>query len=98
MSWIQNHAYYHFTPRTNLRSILRHGLRVGRSQGKIKAVWLCTLSQLSKLREHIADHHGVGVNDLVCLRVRPRLTKLVRRRRGIWIHLESIPPCRIDIT
>jgi RNA:NAD 2'-phosphotransferase (TPT1/KptA family) len=88
----------HGTPRRNLGSILRTGLRPDRARGKLKAVWLHTRARTDWAVTHVADRHGYEEEDIIVLEVELPRSAVRRACRGIWICREVISPlCVVGI-
>ena len=85
----------HSTPRKNLASIVAHGLLTSKSQGKLKAVWLCSPERTSWAVLHVAKRHGARVEGIVTLEISVPRSWLRRNRRGTWYCTKDIPPERI---
>jgi hypothetical protein len=84
----------HSTPAKNLASILRRGLLVSKSKGRLAAVWLHA-AKTSWAVLHTVHRHGGPVEQVVVLDVAVPRRWLRRSRRGLWYALRDIPAGRI---
>jgi hypothetical protein len=85
----------HATPARNLASILRRGLLVSNSKGRLAAVWLHAAAKTSWAVLHTVRRHGGPVEQVVVLDVAVPRRWLRRSRRGLWYALRDIPAGRI---
>lgn len=69
---------YHWTHRSNLRSIARDGLRTDLAESKRRVVWMCESGRVLWAASHVAHSHQHGADDLVLLRVRVDGLELTR--------------------
>ena len=91
-------SFRHATPRRNLDSILRIGLRPDRARGKLKAVWLHTPARTDWAVMHVADRHGFEEEDIIVLEIELPRSAVRRNRRGIWTCQAVISPlCVVGI-
>lgn len=49
---------FHLSPRRNRRSLMCHGIKPNKSQGRVKRVWLCDRTKLRWAIRHVSRHHG----------------------------------------
>lgn len=82
---------YHFTPKGNKQSILKSGLKVSKSQGKLQRLWLCSYSKQGWTRQHIADHHKCEPSELVKFSVYVKESDLKIIRTGIYVISVDVP-------
>jgi len=75
-------ALYHWTLRPY--TVIRRGLDPRQARSHFKAIWLCSLSQIWKIRSHLAKSHKRPEKDFTLLRVEIPRGRLRRRRRGIY--------------
>jgi hypothetical protein len=85
----------HSTPKRNLPGIVRHGLLCGKSQGRLKAVWLHSPARTVWATLHVVKRHGGRVEDVVTLEVEVPRSWLRRNRRGVWYVAQDIPFDRV---
>lgn len=85
----------HATPKQNLLSIQRTGIDPDRSRGKMKVSWLHAASQSQWKVPHVANRHGIGVHDILLIKVRIPRAWIRRRGRGCWTCDRLIPPRNI---
>ena len=88
-------SYYHATPAQNVASIMQHGLLVAYSQGKVKAIWLCTRAVLAWAVRHVQRRHGT--DDVAVLTVRVRRRDCIRFGHGRWFVTSDIGPEDITV-
>jgi hypothetical protein len=85
----------HATKARNIPSILRRGLLVSKSKGRLAAVWLHAAAKTSWAVLHSVRRHGGPVEQVVVLDVAVPRRWLLRSRRGLWYVLRDIPAARI---
>lgn len=72
---------YHWTHRSNLRSIRRQGLLACYATGQLRAVWACDRSQMAWALSHVAANHGWTPDSMVCIRIR---VSGIENKRTAW--------------
>jgi hypothetical protein len=85
----------HATPARNLNGILRSGLLTSKSQGKLPAVWLCSIAKTTWGVLHVIKRHGGRVETTVVLEVDVPRRWLRRSRKGLRYVLRDVPADRI---
>jgi len=85
---------FHATPISRLRSIRTLGLLPGCARGKLKVVWLHSLSKSSWAISHVAERHGVAEAQVVIIKLAIPRAWLRRNRRGVWVCDRVGPPSR----
>lgn len=87
---------YHWTPRINVRSIMREGLDPVYSTGRQRRVWLAGYRRAQWACSHAAARHRVSPDEMVLLRVDVTRLKLTRT---CWSDVRTsasvIDPARI---
>jgi hypothetical protein len=74
----------HSTPKRNLPGIVRAVLLCGKSEGRLKAVWLHSPARTVWATLHVVKRHGGRVEDVVTLEIEVPRSWLKRNRRGVW--------------
>jgi hypothetical protein len=85
----------HATPARNLNNILRAGLLTSKSQGRLPAVWLCSVARASWAVLHTIRRHAGRVETTVVLEVDVPRSWLRKSKKGLWYCPRDIPPDRI---
>lgn len=89
---------YHWTPRSNLKSIAKLGLDPSRASGKLRVVWCCEWSRVLWAVGHVARHHESAPDDMVLLRI--RIDKVPTKASSwpcVTLLTRRIPPSRICV-
>lgn len=89
---------YHVTLRSNLPSIRREGIVPQKALGRIQAVWIASEGLVPWVIQHLASQRGWKPSDMCWIRLRAKVSQLVRRRRGIYLSPFTIPPAMIVCT
>lgn len=78
--------YYHVTHRDNVAAIIESGLDPFKAHGKMKVVWLCSVSRLSWAIAHVSLRHSWAIDKIRVLSVHtdPRNVN-GWRWRGIYV-------------
>jgi hypothetical protein len=84
---------YHWSPKRNRESILRHGLIAFYAQSVPRYVWLCVKGRVQELRGYIALRHSTADLDLWSVHLPHRW--LTRRASGLWVTCLDCPIHRI---
>jgi hypothetical protein len=85
----------HATPARNLNSILRRGLLVAKSAGRLAAVWVCSPSKTLWAAAHVVRRHGGRIESTVVLECEVPRSWLRRSRKCLWFSIRDIPADRI---
>jgi len=85
----------HATFGRNVPGILRAGLLTGKSQGRLKAVWLCSVAKTLWAVAHVVKRHGGRIENVVVLEVNVPRSWLRRSKKGLWYCPRDIPAERI---
>lgn len=89
---------YHWTPRVNLRSIMRTGLDPAYATGKRRVVWMGAGKRLMWACAHAALHQRCGLDDMTCIRIRVDGLRLGGTAwRGVKTSATIIPPSRLTV-
>ncbi len=89
---------YHWTPRSNLKSILRRGLLKSFSRGKSQRVWGCLPCMTLWARYHVAKRHDTHPDKLVLLTFVVEDSRLCRfATRGVFYLAENVPASAIQV-
>lgn len=81
---------FHATSVSNLESIQAEGLDPGRSKGKMRVVWLHTMSRREWAILHTQQRHNCSLDEIVLIEVDVPRSKLCRRWRGLWTCDQNI--------
>lgn len=82
---------YHTTPKANLRSINRNGIRLSPVGKKGQFVWLHALWRRKWALGHVAKHHGLSPADMITFIVSVDADWLRKWRGGIYLCRHSLP-------
>jgi hypothetical protein len=85
----------HSTPKRNLPGIVRAGLLCGKSEGRLKAVWLHSPARTVWATLHTVKRHGGRVEDVVTLEIEVPRSCLKKNRRGVWYVTSDVPFDRV---
>jgi hypothetical protein len=86
---------HHVTFRANVAPILKNGLLTAKSQGKLRAVWLCSAAKVLWGIAHVCQRHQRRLESAVVLEVSVPRSWLRRSKKGLWYCPQDIPPERI---
>lgn len=88
---------WHVTHKTKIGKINREGLRVARSEGSLKRIWLAEGTKLTWALEHVAKHHNWPLEQMAFFLVGlPKDFLLAPIRQGIWTSYTDIGPDLLD--
>jgi hypothetical protein len=88
---------FHFTPRTNLPSIMRTGIKLSRSKGRRRRIWLCGWPAYKWAWHHVADHQRCQLDDMAVVIVMAPESALKCGRSHIYFCTVDIEPRRIIV-
>lgn len=80
----------HATPRRNLPSIRKGGLKTAKSKGKLKVVWVHTPGRTPWAVLHTEMRHKVQGKDIVVIEIRLPRSALKKRGKGLWYTLKDV--------
>ena len=80
----------HATTKTALRSIRRHGVDPGRSQGRLRACWWHEADRTAWAVLHTVRRHGGRVEDVVVIEVDVPEQWLRQHQSGLYYCLDTV--------